>query len=98
MRVLVTGGAGFIGSFFRERLLAAGHKARVFDNLDPQVHPHGAPSYFPPEVEFRPGDVRDGAACRSAIDGVNVVVHCAARLLGFEPKTSWEDGLAELIQ
>jgi len=78
MSVFVTGGAGFIGSFLSEHLLAAGYRARVLDNLAPQVHPHGAPFYFPPEVEFRPGDVRDRAACRSTIDGVDVVVHCAA--------------------
>ena len=72
MRILVTGGAGFIGSFLCERLQPVGHKARVLDKLDPQVHPHGAPSYFPPEVESRPGDVRDRAARRSGPE-VNLV-------------------------
>src|SRR5512132_2459722 len=46
--VLVTGGAGFIGSFVTDRLLAAGHTVRVLDILDPQVHPAGAPSYLAP--------------------------------------------------
>ena len=44
MRVLVTGGAGFIGSHLADRLLAAGHAVRALDSLDPQVHPDGPPS------------------------------------------------------
>src|SRR5262249_34503407 len=59
MRVLVTGGAGFIGSFVVDRLLAAGHAVRVLDNLDPQVHPHGPPDYLAPEADLVRGDVRD---------------------------------------
>ncbi len=78
MRILVTGGVGFIGSFVCERLLTAGHEVRALDNLDPQVHPDGAPSYLSPRVDFRLEDVRDRAACRSAIEGIDVVVHCAA--------------------
>ncbi len=78
MRVLVTGGAGFIGSFLCERLLAVGHEVRVLDSLDPQVHPHGAPSHLSPGLDFRLGDVRDRAACGAAIEGMDAVVHCAA--------------------
>lgn len=78
VRVLVTGGAGFIGSFLCERLLALGHAVRVLDNLDPQVHPAGAHPETPPDVELCREDVRDPAACRSALDHVDVVVHCAA--------------------
>lgn len=76
--MLVTGGAGFIGSFLCERLVAFGHTVRVLDNLDPQVHPAGADPGTPPDVEFRPEDVRDPGVCQSALDHVDVVVHCAA--------------------
>jgi len=41
MRVLITGGAGFIGSHLADRLLAGGHEVRALDSLDPQVHPAG---------------------------------------------------------
>jgi len=78
MRLLVTGGAGFIGSFLCERFLSAGHQVRVLDNFDPQVHPDGVHHHLPPQVDLRRGDVRDRAACESAIDGIDVVVHGAA--------------------
>ena len=57
MRVLVTGGAGFIGSHLADRLLAAGHEVCAYDSLDPQVHPTGAPDYLDPAVELIVGDV-----------------------------------------
>jgi len=78
MRVLVTGGAGFIGSFLVDRLLALDHKVRVLDNLDPQVHPRGLPQYLAPAVELLVGDVRDRGRCAEALDGIDVVVHAAA--------------------
>ena len=52
MQVLITGGAGFIGSFVVDRLLAAGHAVRVLDNLHPQVHPDGPPAYLSPDAEL----------------------------------------------
>lgn len=78
MRVLVTGGAGFIGSFVCERLVALGHTVRVLDSLDPQVHHAGEAPPVPPDVEFRREDVRDSAACERALENIDVVVHCAA--------------------
>jgi dTDP-L-rhamnose 4-epimerase len=79
MRVLVTGGAGFIGSHLADRLLADGHEVRALDNLDPQVHPTGKrPDYLDPEVELYVGDVRDHDAVSGALDGVDTVVHFAA--------------------
>jgi dTDP-L-rhamnose 4-epimerase len=77
-RVLVTGGAGFIGSHLVDRLLALGHPVRVLDALLPQVHPHGRPDDLDPEAELRVGDVRDPDSVRSALDGVDDVVHLAA--------------------
>ena len=74
--VLVTGGAGFVGSFVCERLIAKGFSVRVLDNLDPQVH-QGPPA-IAPGVEFLRGDVRDADTCARALDGVDVVVHAAA--------------------
>jgi dTDP-L-rhamnose 4-epimerase len=78
MIVLVTGGAGFIGSFVVDRLLAAGHTVRILDNLDPQVHPEGPPAYLAGGAELLVGDVRDRAMLRRALDGVEAVVHAAA--------------------
>src|SRR5262245_57816170 len=78
MRALVTGGAGVIGSFVVERLLARGDRVRVLDSLDPQVHPDGRPAHLPADAELIVGDVRDRARCEEALDGVDVVVHAAA--------------------
>src|SRR5215210_8763039 len=79
MHVLVTGGAGFIGSHLADRLLAAGHEVRVLDSLDQQVHADGdRPAYLDPQVELRVGDVRDHDAVGRALDGVDAVVHFAA--------------------
>ncbi len=77
-RVLITGGAGFIGSFLTEHFLARGFAVRVLDNLDPQVHPNGKPVYFPREAELRVASVCDKDAVMSALVGVDVVIHCAA--------------------
>ena len=77
-RVLVTGGLGFIGSFVTDRLLADGHQVRILDNLDPQVHPGGAPAYVDRDAEVRIGDVRDRAALSAALENIEIVVHCAA--------------------
>lgn len=76
--VLVTGGAGFIGSHLVDRLLALGHRVRILDALLPQVHPDGRPDYLDPQAELRVGDVRDAAAVRSALEGSEMVVHLAA--------------------
>src|SRR5438067_9308975 len=79
MKVLITGGAGFIGSHLADRLLAEGANVRALDNLDPQVHPaSGRPEYLDESVELVVGDVRDRDALRSALDGIDTVVHFAA--------------------
>jgi dTDP-L-rhamnose 4-epimerase len=80
-RVLVTGGAGFIGSHLVDRLLGAGYAVRVLDNLHPQVHPGGEwPDYLDPRAERVRGDVRDARAVAQALAGVDVVLHQAARV------------------
>src|SRR3954447_22305041 len=79
--VLITGGAGFIGSHLADRLLQQGHRVRAFDNLTPQVHGDVArPDYLADDVELVVGDVRDRDAVRRALDGIDSVVHLAARV------------------
>jgi dTDP-L-rhamnose 4-epimerase len=79
MRVLITGGAGFIGSHLADRLLAEGHEVRALDNLDPQVHLDGErPGYLDPAVELHVGDVRDRQAVGRALNGIDAVYHFAA--------------------
>jgi dTDP-L-rhamnose 4-epimerase len=79
MRVLITGGAGFIGSHLADRLLVEGHEVRALDNIDPQVHGNGErPLYLDAAVELQVGDVRDHAAVARALDGVDAVYHFAA--------------------
>jgi dTDP-L-rhamnose 4-epimerase len=79
MRVLVTGGAGFIGSHLSDRLLAAGHAVRALDSLDPQVHRSSTrPDYLDPAVELVVGDIRDRSAVSRALDGIDAVVHLSA--------------------
>src|ERR1700749_3574831 len=79
MRVLVTGGAGFIGSHVVETLTRAGHEVRVLDALLPYVHPDGArPFSGDPGFEFVHGDVRDAATDDTALRGVDAVCHLAA--------------------
>lgn len=77
-RVLVTGGAGFVGSHLVDALLADGHSVRVYDNLTPQVHPQGTPSYLVGDVELVPGDMRDLARLRVVVSDVDVIFHLAA--------------------
>ena len=78
-KVLITGGAGFIGSHLADELLAHGHTVRALDNLTPRVHHEGGrPSYLDPQVELIVGDVRDGALVETALEGVDVVFHFAA--------------------
>ncbi len=78
--ILVTGGAGFIGSHLADLLLARGDAVRALDDLSPQVHGEGArrPAYLHPDVELVVGDVRDPRAVRRALTGVDAVFHLAA--------------------
>jgi dTDP-L-rhamnose 4-epimerase len=79
MRVLVTGGAGFIGSHTVDLLLKKGYLVRVLDSLVPPVHPHGEkPAYFPNEAELICGDIRDRSQVEKALVGVDAVIHLLA--------------------
>ena len=71
--VLVTGGAGFIGSHLCEGLLARGYNVRVLDSLV-----YGRREWVPAECEFIEGDIRDSGACQRAAAGMQGVFHCAA--------------------
>ena len=78
--VLITGGAGFIGSHLVRELLAHGYRVRVLDNLSPQVHGPDAsrPDYLEDDAELIVGDVRNADAVRSALNGIDAVYHFAA--------------------
>ncbi|MGQ0562683.1 MAG: NAD-dependent epimerase/dehydratase family protein [Gemmatimonadota bacterium] len=80
MRVLITGGAGFIGSHLADALLRAGHHIRVLDNLSPQVHGESGerPEHLNSDVELIIGDVRDPNAVRRSLDGIDAVYHFSA--------------------
>jgi len=78
MKILVTGGAGFIGSHTVDALLGRGYGVRILDNLQKPVHQKGKPKYLPKEAEFVFGDVRDKRALEYALDGVDGVFHFAA--------------------
>jgi dTDP-L-rhamnose 4-epimerase len=81
-KVLITGGAGFIGSHLGDELLRHGYQVRVLDVLDAQVHGDGnaRPAYLAREIEFMAGDIRDAPALQRALAGVEAVVHLAARV------------------
>ena len=76
MRVLVTGGAGFIGAAITQSLLGDGHEVRVLDLLAPDVHPNGWPAHLDARAEQVQGDVREPPA--GLLDGVDAVCHQAA--------------------
>ncbi|MHA1522413.1 MAG: NAD-dependent epimerase/dehydratase family protein, partial [Promethearchaeota archaeon] len=82
--ILVTGGAGFIGSHLVIQLLAKGHDVSVFDNLDPQVHGQNAqiPAYLPPEAKFIRGDVTNTQELSHVLQDQDpeIIFHLAAKV------------------
>ncbi|MCD6295862.1 MAG: SDR family NAD(P)-dependent oxidoreductase, partial [Deltaproteobacteria bacterium] len=76
-KVLVTGGAGFIGSHIVDRLIKQGYEVVIYDNLDPQVH-DGKPDYLNPNANFVKGDIRDKGKLRKVLKEVDIVCHHAA--------------------
>jgi dTDP-L-rhamnose 4-epimerase len=80
-RILITGGAGFIGSHLTDELLAYGYEVRILDNLLEQVHgAHGHENYLHKDAELIIGDVRDKDILQRALENVDVVYHLAARV------------------
>lgn len=81
-RILITGGAGFIGSHLADALLKRGDQVRILDSLHPQVHGQKGelPEYLAREVEFLTGNVADPGAVETALQGVDAVYHLAARV------------------
>jgi dTDP-L-rhamnose 4-epimerase len=78
-QVLITGGAGFIGSHLADDLIAHGHEVRILDSLAARVHPgRERPDYLNTGAELIVGDVRDGVVVERALKGVDVVIHLAA--------------------
>jgi dTDP-L-rhamnose 4-epimerase len=73
--VLVTGGAGFVGSHLVDSLLAAGERVRVLDNLDPLAHASGQAEHLAPDAELIAADLRDRDAVDRALRGVDRVFH-----------------------
>lgn len=80
MKILITGGAGFIGSNLAKSLVARGHSVTVMDNLSPQIHGENSPllAAIRDQVRFLHGDVRNRADWITALEGQHVVVHLAA--------------------
>ena len=79
MKVLITGGAGFIGSHTADRLLKMGHEVRILDCLTKPVHPESRrPEYLDSRIEFMEGDVTNKGHLFKALEGVDVVYHLAA--------------------
>lgn len=79
MRYVITGGAGFIGSWVVDRLADAGHDVVVVDNLDPAAH-GGRPNYLRDDVDYRWSDVRDASTWQEAMDGVDGIAHLAGKV------------------
>lgn len=82
MHILITGGAGFIGSHVTDALIGRGYTVRILDNLDPQVH--GEEGRLPPDLNSRAdvlvGDVRDRDQVMDALEGIDAVIHLAAKV------------------
>lgn len=77
-KILVSGGAGFLGSFLVDKLIDKGYQVRILDNLEKQVHQGIKPRYLNKKAKFIKGDVRNYAAFKKALTGIEVVYHLAA--------------------
>ena len=86
-RALVTGGAGLIGSHVSDLLVREGWSVRVLDNLEPNTHKRGKPSWINPKAEFVEGDIRDRETITAALDKIDIVFHQAA-YGGYMPEIS----------
>jgi dTDP-L-rhamnose 4-epimerase len=80
LNILVTGGAGFIGSHLVDELVTRGHRVRILDSLVEQVHGDQPPPHLNGQAEFVNADVCDAGAVSQALDGVDIVYHQAAEV------------------
>jgi len=80
LNILVTGGAGFIGSHLVDALVERGHRVRILDSIVEQVHGNEVPAHLNPNAEFIRADVCDAAAVSKALEGIDVVYHEAAEV------------------
>ncbi len=78
LNILITGGAGFIGSHTADALIQDGHRVRILDNLEKNIHPGGRPDYVHPDAEFVLGDVRDKEIWQKTLQEIDVIYHFAA--------------------
>ena len=78
MHILITGGAGFIGSHTADRLIECGHQVRILDSLEKPVHTAGKPAHLNPAAEFVLGDVTRRDDWTSSLEGIDAVIHLAA--------------------
>src|SRR2546423_7847277 len=86
-RVLVTGGAGLIGSHVTDLLVRESWNVRVLDNLEPNTHKRGKPNWINSKAEFTQGDLRDRETITAALDKIDIVFHQAA-YGGYMPEIS----------
>lgn len=77
-KILVTGGAGFIGSHIVDCLVKEGHEVSVIDNLEPQVHKGKEPTYLNSDAEYIFSDIKDKDALKKALEGVELIFHEAS--------------------
>lgn len=79
-KVLITGGAGFIGTHLAQKLSASGYSIRILDNLSPQIHgpDAGLPGCLKDKVEFVKGDIRNRGTVTRALVGIDAIIHLAA--------------------
>ncbi len=80
MKVLVTGGCGFIGSHLVDRLIKEGHRVKVYDILEPQVHLGKKPSYLNKEAEYIFDDIRNKEKLKETLKDIDIVFHQAAQV------------------